>query len=219
MRRIRKGKEPKSWAEYRLSTPGARYDDAPKDDLRRALLAEQGYLCCYCMRRIGEGTTRIEHRLPREKYPEEQFSYPNMLAACQGSEGLDPALQHCDVRKHNTEITVDPAHPTRDVEELVAYSTSGAIGSDDESIRRDLDVTLNLNLDWMKQARLAVLDGFREAFEKRHGGRWPAQIIERELRKWAEIPPGGKLDAYSGIVVSYLRKRLRRALARGARRT
>jgi uncharacterized protein (TIGR02646 family) len=211
MRRIRKGREPTSWLEYRLSTPGARYEDAPKEDLRRALLAEQGNLCCYCMRRIDKTDTRIEHRLPRESHPEHQFSYSNLLAACPGGEGLEPALQHCDVSKKNREISIDPADPTRDVEALIRYSASGAIESDDEQIRRDLDQTLNLNLGWIKDKRQETLDGFLKGFERKHGGAWSTDVVERELKKWTEIPPGGQLRPYVGVVVHYLRKRLARA--------
>lgn len=215
MRRIRKGREPASWKQYHLSTPGAKYEDAPKEELRRALLAEQGHLCCYCMCSIDEKTTRIEHRRPREKYPKEQFSYRNLLAACQGGEGREPEAQHCDVRKRNEEITVDPADPTRDVEEFLHYSASGAIGSKDQQFSHDLDTQLNLNLRWMKEARVEVLDGFRQGFERKHQGTWSPDVIERELKKWAEIPPGGRLMPYCGIVVHYLRKRLRRAATRG----
>ncbi|MCK6592583.1 MAG: TIGR02646 family protein [Polyangiaceae bacterium] len=211
MRRIRKGREPKSWLEYRLSTPGAKYEDAPKGDLRSALLAEQGYLCCYCMRSIDAKDTRIEHRLPRESYPERQFSYSNLLAACPGGEGLEPELQHCDVSKKNQEITLDPADPARDVEAIIRYSVSGAIESDDEQIRRDLDQTLRLNLGWLKDKRQETLRGFQQGFERKHGGSWSADVVERELKKWNEIPPGGHLAPYAGIVVHYLRKRLARA--------
>jgi len=214
LRRIRKGREPKSWAEYRLSTPGASFDDAPKEELRRALLAEQGFLCCYCMRRIDELATRIEHRVPRND--DNQFDYRNLLAACQGGEGerRDEAELHCDVHKHNDEITVDPTDASRDVEELLRYSLSGAIECADEAVRRDIDVTLNLNLGWLKDARLEVLDGFCAGFDRKHAGSWTAAVMERELRKWAEIPRGGKLTPYSGVVVSYLRRRLRRVSAR-----
>jgi uncharacterized protein (TIGR02646 family) len=214
LRSIRKGREPKGWAEYRLSTPGATYEQAPKDELRRALLAEQGYVCCYCMRRIDEGTTRIEHRRPRDPYINEQFTYRNLLAACEGGEGPNPARHHCDVAKHNKEITIDPADPSRNVEDLLRYSASGAIRSEDEAVHRDVDVTLKLNLDWLKDARLEVLDGFQKVFERKHQGTWPPEVIERELRKWAEIPPGGRLVPYAGIVVHYLRKRLQRATVR-----
>ncbi|UQA62734.1 retron system putative HNH endonuclease [Polyangium aurulentum] len=216
MRRIRKGREPQAWAEYRLSTPGARYVDAPKEELRRALLAEQRHLCCYCMGRIDEATTRIDHRLPREAHPGEQFSYRNLLAACPGSEGTGHDNEHCDVHKRSEEISVDPADPSRDVETLIHYkAASGEIASDDERIHRDLDRTLHLNVELLKLRRRQVLDGFREGFERKHRGAWSTGAIEREIKKWSEAPPGERLPPYCGIVVYYLRKRLAQAGARG----
>ena len=43
--------EPDSLRATRL-TDGATYDECNKNDVREALLNEQGYLCAYCMRRI-----------------------------------------------------------------------------------------------------------------------------------------------------------------------
>lgn len=218
MRRIRKGREPKAWREYRLSTPGARYVDAPKDELRRALLSEQGYICCYCMCRIGETTTRIEHRQPREAPETDHFEYRNLFAACQGGEGMAEGQQHCDVHKRSSKISFDPADTIRDIEALVQYSpNSGEIRSENDDIHKDINTTLNLNLERLKQARIDVLDGFRAGFERKHGGEWSADVIEREITKWSEAPQGGKLAPYCGIVVYYLRKRLRAAAMHGTR--
>lgn len=52
---IKKGKEPISLTEYRASG-GRKFDDldsATKKDIRDSLLKEQGYICAYCMKRIG----------------------------------------------------------------------------------------------------------------------------------------------------------------------
>lgn len=51
---IRKQHEPESLRRFRL-TPGADFDGMPaaeKNELRLALIKEQGYICAYCMRRI-----------------------------------------------------------------------------------------------------------------------------------------------------------------------
>lgn len=58
---IKKGAEPKSLKEYR-SQPNATYEDfRDKDDIREALLKEQGCLCAYCMGRISKDKMKIEH--------------------------------------------------------------------------------------------------------------------------------------------------------------
>ena len=86
MIKITKGKEPIEWTEVR-NTPGVTYENAPKDELRKSLLNEQGGLCAYCMRRVSfipgtTTTTRIEHIKPRtlsigEGREEETLSYNN----------------------------------------------------------------------------------------------------------------------------------------------
>ena len=60
---IKKGREPKALTEYKLQEH-AYYDGCPKKEIRESLLAEQGNLCAYCMRRIDKNSTRIEHWKP-----------------------------------------------------------------------------------------------------------------------------------------------------------
>jgi hypothetical protein len=64
MKRIIKGSEPPCLLKYR-QTASATYEDyRPKDPLKKALLTEQGYICCYCMKRISEEKMEIEHFKP-----------------------------------------------------------------------------------------------------------------------------------------------------------
>ncbi len=57
MRHIKKGPEPKEWLRFRKQKlPEPRFDDGPKASGRTALLAEQGHICCYCMRRIHDAS-------------------------------------------------------------------------------------------------------------------------------------------------------------------
>jgi hypothetical protein len=64
MRAIAKRAEPAELVRYR-AVPGAVYDGGDftlvKDAIRRALLAEQGHLCAYCMQRISAETMKVEH--------------------------------------------------------------------------------------------------------------------------------------------------------------
>jgi hypothetical protein len=53
MKRIIKGSEPSCLLQYR-QIDGANYDGYhPKEPLKKSLLKEQGYICCYCMGRIS----------------------------------------------------------------------------------------------------------------------------------------------------------------------
>ncbi|KAA6337781.1 hypothetical protein EZS27_014164 [termite gut metagenome] len=108
MKKIDKGAEPQEWEEYR-NTPGATYQSIPP--LREALFREQGYICAYCMRRIPCKDTnsnediRIDHIKCREKYPNLQLDYRNMVICCPGAINND---FHCDKKKGASDISFTP---------------------------------------------------------------------------------------------------------------
>lgn len=90
-----------------------------KENLRRALLHEQGYLCCYCNRPLNnDHTTKIEHFRPkdRDRYPALVFTYENLLASCDGGERDKdkPRETYCDTKKGNS----DPTSPIRIIHPL-----------------------------------------------------------------------------------------------------
>ena len=64
MRHITKTTPPQEFVEY-LKTPDVSFDGlsgVPKEALRQRLLEDQGYICCYCGRRIdNDKHTKIEH--------------------------------------------------------------------------------------------------------------------------------------------------------------
>ena len=66
------------------------YDDMPsevKAAVKKQLLEEQGWLCCYTGRSIDEHFSHIEHFKPQSKFNEnnEDVDYKNLLAAFPGS--------------------------------------------------------------------------------------------------------------------------------------
>ncbi len=107
MKRIKKDKEPIWFIEWKEefeknNSRKANYkDDFPQEKkrkLREHLLKEQGYICCYCMRRIQINNSHLEHFWPKDAFPEKDMDYENMLASCEGETiGED----HCGHRKNN----------------------------------------------------------------------------------------------------------------------
>lgn len=82
MKQIVKNKEPKSLTEHRANN--GTFDNLKKDELRDALLVEQGNICCYCMRRIPQKlsdsekqknypSTKIEHLQSQSQHPDKQL--------------------------------------------------------------------------------------------------------------------------------------------------
>ena len=61
-----------------------------KEDLLMSLLKEQGYICAYCMKKINQDNSTIEHIIG-QKYKdgnidlgkENELKYENLLAVCQ----------------------------------------------------------------------------------------------------------------------------------------
>ena len=110
--------QPVSLVKHRQQ-PHATYDGyREKDDLREALLQEQGFICCYCMRRIQNALVLkmvLEHFNPQNLYdgtiegkPNLTLDYNNILASCTGGEKGHKKQYHCDEAKSHFEITLCP---------------------------------------------------------------------------------------------------------------
>jgi uncharacterized protein (TIGR02646 family) len=213
MRYIRKGQEPQSLLEYRL-TPQATYKDLPpdvKDELRERLAREQGFLCCYCMQRITPEPNgmKIEHWASQSHHSDRQLDWKNLLGACMGGEGAPQAEQHCDTHKGNTALTVNPTEQR--CERLVRFLPDGTVESDDPAVQTDLGQTLNLNHARLKNNRKAVLDAFREFLQRKHSGTtWSQEALERELKELQRPDKSGQLREYCQIPIYWLEKRMGR---------
>lgn len=161
MRSITKGREPVSLLQHRQAPHSNFGNFQNKDDLRHALVTEQWALCCYCMGRIcpSRESMKIEHWRCQANYPAEQLRYSNLLGACMGGEGQPPNKQHCDTRKGNRDLQLNPADPAHQVEARVRYRLDGSIVGSDPEFDCQLNNVLNLNLPWLKEHRKGVLDG------------------------------------------------------------
>ena len=104
MKEIVKSSEPRSLTTYRSQIPSQNmldeniYDDFSYktkegcknneiDNLRKFLLEEQGYICCYCMSRISCDNSKIEHFKPQSPHRDKQIEYSNLFISCNGGEG------------------------------------------------------------------------------------------------------------------------------------
>lgn len=122
------------------------------------------------------------------------------------AEGELQHLQHCDTRKGDELITINPTD--KNCESFVKFSRSGEIYSDNEAINRDFNETLNLNTETIQKNRKVVLDEAWKHFRERHSGRWTKGILNKEIRRWS--PKNGPYKPYCQIVVFFLKKRLAR---------
>jgi uncharacterized protein (TIGR02646 family) len=209
MKRIVKGREPQSLLEHRLKS-FTDYNNYPeKDELRASLLTEQGHICCYCMQRISADRMKIEHWQSQDEYPQFQLDYNNLLGACQGGEGSPNHLQHCDTKKGNTEITINPLDNHRNCEDVIKYLATGKIYSDDKTINEELNDVLNLNMQTLANNRKEVLELVIKQLESKYPkGDWTVAILNKKIQQWSNRQKDGKYKPYCQIVIYHLKKRL-----------
>jgi uncharacterized protein (TIGR02646 family) len=150
-----------------LGTPHHNYENYDKkDELRTVLLQEQGFICCYCMRRIQEASEdkmKIEHFKPFSVYdgkivgkPDLTLDFTNLLAVCKGNKGASKHLQHCDESKRNTEIFMHPNDKI--LMQKIRFNSEGIVyvkeeNDFDKTLNFDLKETLNLNVQTLKEER------------------------------------------------------------------
>ena len=214
---IRKRPEPSSLTHFR-SMGGKKFDDLDaktKDEVRESLLLEQGYICAYCMKRIGrdrdeEGRcndVKIEHVVPRSETSRSkrtemmELDYGNLVAVCKGATN---GIMHCDTSKGNTLISLHPCN--EDVECSVKYGLKdGTISSTNNAWNKDLndEGKLNLNHPTLKLNRVAALNGLQKALNKT--GKWSRSGLERWVERLDEDTV--KVE-YVGIMKYYLKKKL-----------
>mgnify|MGYP003627089784 CR=1 FL=1 len=198
MKFIVKGNEPAAWKAYR-KTPGV--DFYAIQELKVALLSEQGYLCCYCMHPINIGKMQVEHYKPRSIYPDLKFDYTNLFAVCEGNFCTD---RHCDNKKGNTELSIHPADSRNNCEGIVCYSTNGKL-TYPERYKIDIEQTLNLNNSVLISNRKGALSGAVRALSKIN---YKRSKIQKLIDQYKTKDGDGKFYPYSNLILWLLNKKL-----------
>jgi uncharacterized protein (TIGR02646 family) len=225
MKQIIKIAEPTSLVLHRANRP-AYFDNLPataKEDLRQSLLAEQGHICCYCMKRIPEKVQtngsvsydmKIEHFQCQENFPLLQLTYNNLFGACTGNEGKPKRLQTCDTKKGNLTLTINPISNGPNCDTLFRYNSEGEIRSinDNEEINRQLNEVLNLNMQTLKDGRRQVYLEVQKRVEaeSRHLGNKQLRVgyFEQEREKWLNRT-NNKYKPFCMVAIYYLTKKIR----------
>lgn len=171
MKRIDKQPSPDAFEQWKHTPidPSGRLPDwsnlhgKRKQEVMRALLEEQGWLCCYCNARIGarRGDCHIEHFRPRSHYPDLKLTYENLFASCQGE--LPPEPNHCGHRKRDwfdEDLTLSPLTP--DAHASLLYLEDGRVKPTPRHPRaraaQETISRLNLNANSLQRQREAALD-------------------------------------------------------------
>lgn len=188
---------------------GVGYDNAPKEPLRKALLAEQEGLCAYCMKQIEEGAMKIEHHAAQSVDASRELDWSNLLGVCEGGEKGPRALQTCDTRKGNAELSLNPTHER--IERQLSYGTKGELLASDANEQREIDDILGLNTADPRRARESTLDAFLSVMRAAvPQGTWTASDYERALERF-RMTRAGRVRGYIGIVEWFVRQKRRKA--------
>lgn len=225
MKRIVKLPEPNSLVQHRAG-PHSFYHNIPTDareDLKANLLLEQGYLCCYCLKRIPEKVDKdgvvsyemkVEHHQSQDSFEHLQLQYINLFGACTGNEGKPNKLQTCDTKKGSNDITINLVSNAPDCETLFKYNADGEMSSfdDNEDVNRQINDTLNLNMQSLKDARREVYLEVQKRVEtesRRLGNKnLKLRFFEQERDNWLARTEN-KHKPYCMIAVYYLKKKIR----------
>jgi uncharacterized protein (TIGR02646 family) len=141
------------------------YDDLGKRekvDLRNKLLNDQGYICCYCQKRLPHKfivKSKIEHFRSQENNPQLQLEYRNLFIACNGIGNSKNFT--CDTNKANLDINSFNLLISN-ITSKIKYTKNGLIFSDDQSIKNEIESILNLNDENLRKSRASVYLGIEQ---------------------------------------------------------
>lgn len=170
MKYFKKEQEPKQFTDWKLNDKmyqrgNPRWNRLPgsiKEILRECTCKEQGYICCYCERKLNPGDLHLEHFKPRKHYPLRQLEYDNIYCSCQlDIDKGDP--RHCGNSKgswFNEELLVSPLDSS--CETRFKYTYDGqihSIGEDDNQAKETIN-RLQLNIDKLQSLRRVAIEPF-----------------------------------------------------------
>lgn len=168
MKRISKVPEPVVFSDWKASDRMAhrpnwnRVPGEVRRALRASLIAEQGYICCYCEGLISEDDSHIEHFRPisKNEYRDLRLDYANLHCSCQRE--LEPGEpRHCGYRKgswFDEDLLISPLAP--DCEGRFRYTANGDIfprRHSDNAATTTIE-KLGLCLDKLRALRAAAVD-------------------------------------------------------------
>lgn len=204
---INKGTKPNSLLKA-IQEGETNYLNLKKDvmvDLRNTLLKDQGFVCCYCQKRIPERISpksKIEHFKSRVNFPKLQLDYKNMFIACNGK-GLN-SIETCDTSKKNRELNSFNFLNSK-IEEKIKYTKNGVIFSVDEKINSEINEVLNLNEEGLRQARQNVYMSIRRIKQKLNRKGQFQRGIEK-LNSEYSSKKSRQFEPFYGVKLYYINK-------------
>jgi len=217
VRYIRKGSEPQALAEFKAAanedwTPTyGKLTSTEKDAIRKALLQEQGFICCYCGRRIGavKDDCHIEHLKTQKDHDQLALEFTNLLASCQPAPqpgAPRPVPEHCGHKRGTAKLEVTPLMP--DCEGYFEYRSSGEILPANDAVRSEpakrTIAALRLDVDRLRAARQEAIDEALNGLEALSS----AEEILEEIAMYDAPDTSGRLSPFCFAITAVLRMHL-----------
>lgn len=170
MKYIVKKDEPKEFADWKALTNEdwqPSFSDLSGDTkkaVKRALMAEQGAICCYCEQRLTENKSHIEHFRPQSDPAVDSLEFNNLLCSCQNQlKKGEP--RHCGNLKgewFDSELLVSPLDP--DCEGRFAFTGNGIIKplADHDQAASETIARLGLSIPKLNAMRAKAIEPFLE---------------------------------------------------------
>jgi uncharacterized protein (TIGR02646 family) len=189
--------------------------------LKKAIAKEQGYICCYCMRRIypekdfrvSPNEMTVEHYVAQAWHPDSPYDpdfhrlheldYGNLLGSCKG-DGRD-----CSEIRGNRPLTIDPRK--EECEALVRFKKNGEAKSTDSRIEKEINEVLMLNTKRLVLNRKAVIDQARRNLPKKNSNQpLRKSSIASAINDWLRLE-NGQYREYCMAAVHYLQSKMQKA--------
>lgn len=162
MKHVNKGLSPTGFEDWKAGgnedwQPSyANLQNPEKRDLHLALLAEQGWVCCYCGRSVEQADSHVEHFRPQESRDDIALSYDNLFASCirETKPGLPLHCGHAKGGNFDEARHVSPLDPQ--CEARFVHTQLGDIIANDERASYMVEL-LKLNVEFLRNRRKEVL--------------------------------------------------------------
>ncbi len=161
-----------------------------KAAVKTALMEEQGYICCYCERRLSERDSHIEHFKPQSDPAVDPLDYQNLLCSCQNQlKKGEP--RHCGNLKEDwfdENLLVSPM--SEECEQSFTFHHDGTIHPSNGNQKAKTTIKkLGLDLPKLNSLRAAAIEPFLDE-----------ELDESELNEFVEhylqIDSNGRFEEF-----------------------
>lgn len=215
MKYIHKSQPPQDFIDWKNSAnedwqpSWDNFQKPQKTSVHKSLLEEQGFICCYCGRRIILANSHIEHFKPRNKYPDLQLNYINLIASCEIDTDEPPPIPvHCGHKKgawYEEILMVSPLQSN--CANFFRYTDDGQILATNDVDKQEAATTtikkLALNIHKLRKMREAAIEGILDGLDLTD-----TQTIRKLINVFLKPNRDEEYEEFCQVIVYVLRQYL-----------